>query len=99
LLTDSIEVGPSNWTPELIAHFERLRGYDPTPFLPTLTGTIVGSRAESDAFLYDFRRTLAELLATQHYATVAEVAHAHGLVVYGEALEAPRPALGDDMDM
>ena len=99
LLTDSIEVGAANWTPKLIAQFKRLRGYDPTPWLPALTGTLVGSRADSDRFLYDFRRTLADLMASEHYGTVAEVAHANGLRVYGEALEDHRPSLGDDMSM
>jgi hypothetical protein len=99
LLTDSTEVGPSNWTPELIARFRTLRGYDPTPWLPALAGVVVGSRKQSDAFLYDFRRTLADLHATEHYGTVAAVAHEHGLKVYGEALEDHRPELGDDMGL
>jgi hypothetical protein len=99
ILTDSIEVGPSNWTPELLDRFRRLRGYDPKPYLPALTGTIVGSRRQSDAFLYDYRRTLADLVASEHYETVAKVAHEHGLKVYGEALEGGRPSLGDDIDM
>jgi hypothetical protein len=99
IVTDSIEVGPSNWTPEMVSQFQRLRGYDPTPWLPALTGVIVGSRSESDRFLFDFRRTLADLIATQHYGTVATVAHEHGLIVYGEALEGGRPSLGDDMAM
>jgi len=99
LLTDSIEVGPSNWTPRLLEKFRQLRGYDPMPWLPTLTGTLVGSRAESDAFLYDFRRTLADLISSEHYATIASVAHEHHLKVYGEALEERRPVLGDDLDM
>jgi hypothetical protein len=102
LVTDSIEVGPSNWTPRMLEQFERLRGYDARPWLPALTGTIVGSRAQSDAFLYDFRRTLADLIATEHYGTVAKVAHANGLIVYGESLEgarAPVATLGDDLEM
>lgn len=99
LLTDSIEVGAANWTPRMIEQFKRLRGYDPTPFLPTLTGVIIGSRAESDRFLYDYRRTLADLMASEHYGTVAAVAHENGLRVYGEALEDVRPSLGDDMTM
>jgi hypothetical protein len=99
ILTDSIEVGASNWTPELIPQFKRLRGYDPAPWLPALTGVIVGSRSESDRFLFDFRRTLADLLASEHYGTVATVAHERGLVVYGEALEGGRPSLGDDIAM
>jgi hypothetical protein len=99
LVTDSTEVGPANWTPKLIEQFKRLRHYDPTPWLPALTGVIVGSRRASDAFLYDFRRTLADLIASEHYGTVATVAHEHGLKVYGEALEDGRPSLGDDMTM
>lgn len=99
ILTDSIEVGAANWTPAMIEQFTRLRGYDPTPWLPALTGTLVGSREQSDRFLYDYRRTLADLLSSEHYGTVAEVAHENGLIVYGEALENGRPSLGDDLTM
>lgn len=53
-LNDSIEVGPANWTPALLAEFRTRRGYDPLPWLPTLTGAIVGDAARSDAFRYDF---------------------------------------------
>jgi alpha-L-rhamnosidase len=60
---------------------------------------LVGTRAQSDAFLYDYRRTLADLMASEHYGTVARIAHENGLTVYGEALEDKRPSLGDDMAM
>lgn len=99
LLTDSIEAGDANWTPQMIAQFKRLRGYDPTPWLPALSGVVIGSRARSDAFLYDYRQTLAELLASEHYGTVAAAAHERGLIVYGEALEDKRPQLGNDFAM
>jgi hypothetical protein len=99
LLTDSIESGDANWTPRMIEQFRSLRGYDPVPWLPALTGAVIGSRARSDAFLYDYRRTLADLIASQHYATIATIAHAKGLKLYGEALEDGRPQLGDDMAM
>ncbi|BEV02524.1 glycosyl hydrolase [Novosphingobium olei] len=99
LLTDSIEVGAANWTPKMVAQFKRLRGYDPTPWFPALTGTLVGSRTQSDAFLRDYRQTLADLMASEHYGTVARVAHENGLKVYGEALEDNRPSLGDDIAM
>ncbi|WP_225007865.1 glycosyl hydrolase [Novosphingobium percolationis] len=99
LLTDSIEVGAANWTPKMVAQFKRLRGYDPTPWFPALTGTLIGSRAQSDAFLRDYRQTLADLMASEHYGTVAKVAHENGLKVYGEALEDNRPSLGDDIAM
>ena len=99
ILTDSIEVGAANWTPQMIAQFKRLRGYDPVPWMPALTGVLIGSREDSDRFLFDYRRTLADLLASEHYGTVAAVAHEAGLKVYGEALEDKRPSLGDDMAM
>lgn len=99
LVKDSTEVGGSNWTPLLLRQFRRLRGYDALPWLLTLTGEIVGSRRQSDAFLFDFRRTLAELIASEHYGTIASVGRAHDLVVYEESLEAGRPVLGDDLEM
>ncbi|HCB77130.1 MAG TPA: hypothetical protein DEP91_13350 [Sphingomonas bacterium] len=79
LLNDSTEVGAFNWTARLPEHFRRLRGYDLTRWLPVLTGAVIGSRAESERFLYDFRRTIADLHATEHYGTVADVAALRGL--------------------
>ena len=99
LLTDSIESGSQNWTESLPAEFKRRRGYDLTQWMPTLTGVIEGSAAETDRFLYDFRRTIAELISDSHYAQIAESAKARGLTLYGESLEQGRPVLGDDMEM
>lgn len=98
-LNDSIEVGPANWTPALLAEFRSRRGYDPTPWLPALTGVMVGDMAKSDAFLFDFRRTLADLIADHHYGVIARAVKARGLKHYAEALEFGRPSLGDDMAM
>lgn len=99
LLTDSIEVGNANWTGAMEAEFSTRRGYALRPWLPVLAGTVIGSAAQSERFLFDFRTTLAELIADKHYGTVAQVAHESGLTVYGEALEDKRPMLGDDLDM
>jgi hypothetical protein len=97
LLTDSTEIGAINWTPKMVEQFRKLRGYDPTPWLPALTGVLIETRKKSDQFLYDYRRTLADLHASEHYETVARVAHEYGLTVYGEAIEDRRPVIGDDM--
>ena len=99
LLNDSIEVGAANWTPAMLSAFQSARGYDARPWLPALTGVLIGSRAETDKFLFDWRRTLADLMASAHYGTIAKAAHASGLKLYGEALEDKRPSLGDDMAM
>lgn len=99
LLSDSIEAGPQNWTEGILDSFERLRGYDPRPWLPALAGYLVGSPDRSDRFLYDYRRTLSELLAAEYYGTLAAEAARRGLVYYAEALEDGRPQLGDDLAM
>ena len=99
LLSDSIEAGAQNWTPNLVAEFHKLRGYDPTPWLPVLTGLVIDSVSRSDKFLWDFRQTISELLARNHYGTLAAVAKEHGLTYYAEALEDHRPQLGDDLTM
>lgn len=99
-VTDSIESSGQNWTPAMIAEFKARRGYDPTPWLPALTGVIVGDASRSDRFLWDFRKTLMELLSDAHYAQIAESTKQRGLTYYGESLEGyPFMALGDDLDM
>lgn len=94
---DSWEAGTNNWTDELAAEFRRRRGYDPTPYLPALTGRVVGSADLSDRFLWDFRRTLADLWADAHYGTMAEKLRERGVGIYAEAagvsLEMPEDTL------
>jgi hypothetical protein len=99
LLTDSTEVGAFNWSPKLMSKFYEQHQYDPLPWLPTLTGQIINSVKESDAFLYDFRSTISKLHAEEHYGTIAKVAAEKGLTTYSESLEGWRPSLGNDMYM
>ncbi|MGQ2914334.1 glycosyl hydrolase [Microbacterium aurantiacum] len=99
LVSDSIETGAQNFTPAVAEEFRARRGYDPTPYLPTLVGAIVGDAATSDRFLYDYRRTIADLLAAEYYGTLAAEAAASGMTLYSEALEDARPQLGDDLAM
>ncbi|WP_322410283.1 glycosyl hydrolase [Microbacterium invictum] len=99
LVSDSIEAGLQNWTDAIAEEFAARRGYDPTPWLPCLLGWVVGDAASADGFLFDYRRTLAELLAENYYGTLAEVAHRRAWTLYAEALEDGRPQLGDDLAM
>jgi hypothetical protein len=99
LLTDSIEVGPQNWTDNILEEFQKRRGYDARPWLPALTGIVIKSTEDTDRFLWDFRRTLGQLLAENHYGEIADDLHSRGMSYYGEALEYHRPSLGDDMEM
>jgi hypothetical protein len=99
MLSDSAETGAQNWTDDMLAEFKQLRGYDAHPWLPTLTGVIVQSPEASDRFLWDFRRTIAELFAQNHYGEIAAELHRNHMRYYAEALEYHRPSLGDDMEM
>jgi hypothetical protein len=98
VISDSWEAGTQNWTEELIAEFTRRRGYDPRPWLPTLAGYVVDSAAASDRFLWDYRRTLADLLAENHYEQITTLLHARGMGHYGESHESGRVFIGDGME-
>jgi hypothetical protein len=84
VLLDSWEAGMQNWTEKMIPEFMRRRGYDPTPFLPAMTGKIVGNPEISDRFLWDFRRTLADMFAENHFSVVTEYLRKQGIGTYGE---------------
>ena len=97
LLSDSIESGPQNFTDQLRDRFRELRGYDPLTWLPALAGYVVGDASRTDRFLWDYRRTIADLLSSEYYGTIEDEAHTRGLTYYAEALEDHRPQLGDDL--
>jgi hypothetical protein len=85
LHTDSWEVEAINWTPTLRTEFRKRRGYDLLPFLPVLAGRMVDSRAVSDRFLADFRKTLGDLAIDNHYRIFRDNAHRHGLEIHPES--------------
>jgi hypothetical protein len=99
MVTDSWEAGAQNWTDEMIAEFTRRRGYDPTPWLPVLTGHVVESAEASDRFLWDLRKTIADLTADEHYGQVEASLHEHHLGHYGESHESGRAFIGDGMEV
>jgi hypothetical protein len=94
---DSWEAGLQNWTDEMITEFRRRRGYDPTPYLPALAGRVVESAEVSDRFLWDFRRTLADMFAENFYGTMDSELKQKGMRAYSEAsgvaLEIPEDTL------
>lgn len=98
MLTDSYEAGPQNWTDDMLQQFKARRGYDALPWLPVLTGSVVESAIASDRFLWDFRKTLGELMAEAHYGQISESLHEHGLKRYGESHERLRALIGDGME-
>ena len=71
----------------MIAQFKKLRGYDPVPWMPVLTGRVVESAEASDRFLWDFRKTIADLIANEHYGQLEDTLHEWHMGHYGESHE------------
>ena len=63
---DSWEMGAQNWSDHFRQEFQKRRGYDLLPYLPTYAGTVVGSREISERFLWDVRKTAQELVVENH---------------------------------
>ncbi|BDI32313.1 hypothetical protein CCAX7_43640 [Capsulimonas corticalis] len=84
---DSWEVGSNNWSPQFREDFQRLRGYDPLPYLPIVTGRVLESEEVSERFLWDLRRTVADLVSANYAGRMRDRAHAKGLRLSMEAYD------------
>ncbi len=82
--TDSWEAGKQNWTIHFPQEFETRRKYKLTPWLLAMTGRIVGSVDETERFLWDARKTQAELLSANYYGHWQEWCHQQGLQYHAE---------------
>lgn len=79
LMIDSYEADFQNWTATLPADFQARNGYAIIPWMAALTGRIVGDAATSERFLFDFRRTLAALMAENYYGRLQARTGEHGM--------------------
>jgi hypothetical protein len=79
VLIDSYETGFQNWTDDMVDEFKRLRGYDPSPYLPALAGYAVGDADSTLKFLFDYRQTIAELWAKNYSGHFAERLQRYGM--------------------
>ncbi len=99
VVTDSWEAGAQNWTDDMVVQFKARRGYDPLPWMPVLAGRLVGSAEDSDRFLWDFRKTIADLVADEHYCQVQASLKERGMGHYGESHEGGRALIADGMEV
>lgn len=76
---DSWEAGGQNWTPGFRDEFKKRRGYDIIPFLPALTGRIIGDLQTTERFLFDLRKTVSEMTQENYSAEFQRLARAQGL--------------------
>jgi hypothetical protein len=78
---DSWEMGAQNWTGAFRQEFKQRRGYDLLPYLPAVTGAIVGSREISERFLWDIRQTVQELVLQNHAGHLKTLGQRHGFTL------------------
>ncbi len=99
MILDSYEAGHMTWTPAMFDEFKKRRGYDLKPFMPVLAGRIVNNSIESEKFLWDFRKTIGELIVENHYELIGELLAKRGMKRYTESHENGRIFLADGMDV
>ncbi|GAA4799246.1 hypothetical protein GCM10023231_30040 [Olivibacter ginsenosidimutans] len=81
---DSYEMGGQNWTDDFINKFKARYGYDPTAYIPVMYGNVVGSQDESDRFLWDLRRLIADDVAYEYVGGLRDISHKNGLTIWLE---------------
>ncbi|MEW6743206.1 MAG: glycosyl hydrolase [Planctomycetota bacterium] len=86
---DSWENGAQNWTARMREEFGKRRGYDLLPFLPALTGRVVGGLEITERFLWDLRQTISDLIVENYAGHMRALAAQHGISLSIEAYTAP----------
>lgn len=84
VVADSYEMGSQNWTDGFGELFLRRCGYDPQPWFPVLSGRIVGSSDQSERFLWDLRRLVADHVAFDYVGGLRDACQRHGLKLWLE---------------
>lgn len=84
VIADSYEMGSQNWTDDFEITFEKKYGYSPVKYLPVLSGRIVGSVEQSDRFLWDLRRAIADDVAYEYVGGLREASNKHNLKTWLE---------------
>lgn len=84
VVADSYETGPQNWTDDFFSDFKKRYGYDARPYLPVLTGRLVGSANMSDRFLWDVRRMVADRVSEDYVGGLHDLCDQYGLRMWLE---------------
>ncbi len=99
MVLDSYEAGHMTWTKNMPEEFKKRRGYDLIKWIPVLTGRVVNDLESSEKFLWDFRKTIGEMISENHYDVIGEELHKRGMKRYTESHENGRIFLADGMDV
>jgi hypothetical protein len=84
VVADSYEMGSQNWTDGFDSQFRQRYGYEPKTWLPVLSGRLVGSADQSERFLWDLRRLVADRVAADYVGGLRDACQPHGLGLWLE---------------
>jgi hypothetical protein len=82
---DSWELGVPTWTAQFPEEFRARRGYELIRYLPALAGKKLDTAELTARFSWDYRRTVADLIARNYYGRLATLCHEHGLGIESES--------------
>ena len=100
MVTDSYESGASTWTTAMPEEFQKRRGYELEPWMPVLAGYILESAEASERFLWDWRKTISELIAENYDLLTKIIQKDYGMKGrYTESHEHGRLYMVDGMDV
>jgi hypothetical protein len=84
VIADSYEQGSQNWTDGFEHQFEKKFGYNPKNYLPVFAGKIVNSVEESNRFLWDVRRAIADAVAYEYVGGLRKISNENNLNLWLE---------------
>jgi hypothetical protein len=85
LYADSYEVNSAVWTPLMPEAFKKRNGYSLVNYLPILDGFRTADVDTTNRFLFDFRKTLSDLIIENHYELGRKLCEEQGIGFAAEA--------------
>lgn len=79
LFVDSWECGLQTWTSGFDTEFLKRRGYSLFPYIAALCGDVVENPQVTECFLYDYRKTISELIEERYYAQYRRLCDRHNI--------------------
>ena len=84
VIADSYEMGSQNWTDDFELKFKEKYGYSAQEYLPVFTGRVVNSVEESNRFLWDLRRSVADAVAYEYVGGLRKISNENNLKLWLE---------------
>jgi hypothetical protein len=85
-MLDSYEVAEAvDWTDDFVEAFRTRHGYNPVPYLPALFDPAALDPGIAGRFLYDYRKTVSDLIIENHFRTVRQLLNKRGARLLAEA--------------